>query len=68
MQIHKPYKWVKKIDAYFAFFAKNDELNENINSKPAKPSELNALKNQKLKDEIYAIVLKFKEENSQIYI
>ena len=56
---------LKKIDAYFAALCKkHDELNEKIDNKLAKPSELDALKKEKLKlkDEIYAKVLKFKEE------
>ena len=56
---------LKKIDAHFvALCKKHDELNEKIDKKLAKPSELDALKKEKLKlkDEIYAKVLKFKEE------
>jgi len=56
---------LKKIDAHFAALCKkHDELNEKIDNKLAKPSELDALKKEKLKlkDEIYAKVLKFKEE------
>lgn len=56
---------LKKIDAHFAALCKkHDEPNEKIDNKLAKSSELDALKKEKLKlkDEIYAKVLKFKEE------
>ena len=56
---------LKKIDAHFAALCKkHDELNEKTGNKLANPSELDALKKEKLKlkDEIYAKVLKFKEE------
>ena len=56
---------LKKIDAHFAALCKkHDERNEKIYNKLAKSSELDALKKEKLKlkDEIYAKVLKFKEE------
>ena len=56
---------LKKADVYFAALCKKyDELNENIDSKAAQASELDALKKEKLKlkDEIYAQVLKYKEQ------
>jgi len=56
---------LKKVDVHFAALCKKyDELNENIDSKAAQASELDALKKEKLKlkDEIYAQVLKYKEQ------
>ena len=56
---------LKKVDVHFAALCKkHDELNEIIDSKAAQPSELDALKKEKLKlkDEIYAQVLKYKEQ------
>ena len=50
---------------YFAALCKkHDELNEKIDSKAAQASELDALKKEKLKlkDEIYAQILKYKEQ------
>lgn len=46
------------------FAKKHDELNEKIDNKAAQASELDALKKEKLKlkDEIYAQVLKYKEQ------
>ena len=56
---------LKKVDVHFAALCKkDDELNEKIDSKAAQASELDALKKEKLKlkDEIYAQVLKYKEQ------
>ena len=56
---------LKKADVHFAALCKkHDELNEKIDSKATQASELDTLKKEKLKlkDEIYAKVLKFKEE------
>ena len=56
---------LKKVDVHFvALCKKHDELNEKIDSKAAQVSELDALKKEKLKlkDEIYAQVLKYKEQ------
>ena len=57
---------LKKIDAHFAALCKkHDELNEKIDSKAAQVSEFDTLKKEKLKlkDEIYAQILKYKEQN-----
>ena len=56
---------LKKVDVHFAALCKKrDELNEKIDSKAAQASELDALKKEKLKlkDEIYAQILKYKEQ------
>ena len=56
---------LKKVDVHFAALCKKHyELNENIDSKAPQTSELDALKKEKLKlkDEIYAQVLKCKEQ------
>ena len=56
---------LKKADVYFvALCKKHDELNEKIDNKAAQASELDALKKEKLKlkDEIYAQILKYKEQ------
>ena len=56
---------LKKVDVHFAALCKkHDEPNEKIDSKAAQASELDALKKEKLKlkDEIYAQVLKYKEQ------
>ena len=56
---------LKKVDVHFAALCKkHDKLNEKIDSKAVQASELDALKKEKLKlkDEIYAQVLKYKEQ------
>ena len=56
---------LKKVDVHFAALCKkHDELNEKIDIKAVQASELDALKKEKLKlkDEIYAQVLKYKEK------
>ena len=56
---------LKKVDVHFAALCKkHDELNEMIDNKAPQTSELDVLKKEKLKlkDEIYAQVLKYKEQ------
>jgi len=56
---------LKKVDARFTTLCKkHDELNKKIDENLAKPSELDSLKKEKLKlkDEIYAHILKYKEQ------
>jgi len=56
---------LKKVDARFAALCKkHDELNKKIDENLAKSSELDSLKKEKLKlkDEIYAQILKYKEQ------
>ncbi|MBE9828633.1 DUF465 domain-containing protein [Campylobacter concisus] len=56
---------LKKTDARFATLCKkHDELNKKIDDNLAKPSEIDNLKKEKLKlkDEIYAQILKYKEQ------
>ena len=56
---------LKKVDVHFAALCKkHDELNKMIDNKAPQTSELDVLKKEKLKlkDEIYAQILKYKEQ------